>query len=133
MVQLPEELKVEKLKMEAPFLVKLTGWLLLITGIFSLLGVLPLFLLGGIVRSGNVLFLAIMNLISGVGYVIISFAIRQMRKWSLYMFTGLTVLGVGLTIYSFVTSTKKDLADLVLMSIQGALVAYFWTMRRKFV
>ena len=120
-------------KIKPPTIVKITSWLLLIGGIFSLLGVLPFLLLGGLGKSGIILLIGILNLVRGIGLVVVSFGIRQMKKWALYTFTVLTVLAVFVSIYSFFSSSEKELIEFIDVGIQGLILVYFWFIFKRFV
>lgn len=122
-----------EVKPKTPLLVKIISWLMLLGGIFSLLGVLPFLLLGGLGKSGTVLLIGILNLVKGIGLVTVSFGIRRMRRWALYVFTIITVLAVIVSIYSFATSPKRDLTSFVDVSIQVLVLIYFWTISKRFI
>ena len=119
-------------KTKPPTIVKITSWLVLIGGIFSLLGVLPFLLLGGLGKSGVILLIGILNLARGIGLVVVSFGIRQMRRWALYVFTVLTVLAVIVSVYSFITSSERELTEFIDVGIQGLILFYFWTISKRF-
>jgi len=121
-----------EVKPKAPTLVVIIGWLLLISGIFSLLGVLPFLLFGGLVKSGTLLILGTLNLVRGIGLVIVSFGIRRLRRWALYTFTALTVLAIAVSIYSFATTPKQELTEFADVGIQALVMIYFWAISKKF-
>jgi len=120
-------------KIKPPTMVKITSWLLLIGGVFSLLGVLPFLLLGGLGKSGVILLIGVLILVKGAGLVVISFGIKQMKRWALYTFTVLTILAVFVSIYSFITSSEKELIEFIDVGIQGLILIYFWFISKRFV
>lgn len=120
-------------KPKAPTLVTVVGWLILLGGIGSLLVTLPLLLIGGLGRSRALFGLGGLSLVRGTGSVVVSFGIRQMRRWALYVFTALTVLGVIVSIYSFMTSPQQDLTNFIDIAIQTLVLIYFWAIADKFV
>ena len=99
-------------------------------GIFSLLGIAPLFLLGGLGHSGSLLWLAVFTLIRGVGLIILSFGIRKMKRWALYTMTGLTVLLGVATLLSAATTTPD--VDIFALAIESLVIIYFWVISKKF-
>lgn len=117
---------------KAPLFVIIVAWLMLIGGVFSLLGVLPFLLLGGFGKEGIIFLLGIINLIKGVGLVAVSFGIRYMRKWALYTFTVLTILAVVVSMYSFFTTPNYDFVSFADVLIQVLVLVYFWAVAKKF-
>jgi len=89
-------------------------------------------LLGGIGKSGVIFGLGGLTLIRGIGLVVVSFGIRHMRRWALYTFTALTVLAVGVSLYSFATTPAGDLTDFADAGIQALVLVYFWAISKKF-
>lgn len=120
-------------KPKAPIFVIIIAWLMLIGGVFSLLGVLPFLLIGGLGKSWIIFLLGALNLVRGVGLVVVSFGIRHMRRWALYTFTVLTILAVGVSIYDFVTSPKQDFTQFADVAIQALVLVYFWAISKRFV
>jgi len=122
----------QEVKPKAPVFVIIIAWLMLLGGIGSLLITAPLLFLGGIGKSGVILGLGGLTLIRGIGLVVVSFGIRYMRRWALYTFTALTVLAVGVSLYSFATEPAGDLTDFVDAGIQALVLVYFWAISKKF-
>ena len=120
------------IKPKAPVFVIIIAWLMLLGGIGSLLITAPLLLLGGIGKSGVIFGLGGLTLIRGIGLVVVSFGIRHMRRWALYTFTALTVLAVGVSLYSFATEPAGDLTDFADAGIQALVLIYFWAISKKF-
>lgn len=117
---------------KAPLLVIIIAWLMLIGGIFSLLGVLPFMLLGGFAKVGILFFLGLLNLVRGVGLIIVSFGIRRMRKWALYTFSVLTIIAIILSLYSFSSSPTQRLENYIDVGVQALVTVYFWAISKKF-
>ena len=122
----------QEVKPKAPVFVIIIAWLMLLGGIGSLLITAPLLLLGGIGKSGVIFGLGGLTLIRGIGLVVVSFGIRHMRRWALYTFTALTVLAVGVSLYSFATEPAGDLTDFADAGIQALVLVYFWAISKKF-
>jgi len=122
----------QEVKPKAPVFVIIIAWLMLLGGIGSLLITAPLLFLGGIGKSGVIFGLGGLTLIRGIGLVVVSFGIRHMRRWALYTFTALTVLAVGVSLYSFATEPAGDLTDFVDAGIQALVLVYFWAISKKF-
>ena len=122
----------QEVKPKAPVFVIIIAWLMLLGGIGSLLITAPLLLLGSIGKSGVIFGLGGLTLIHGIGLVVVSFGIRHMRRWALYTFTALTVLAVGVSLYSFATEPAGDLTDFVDAGIQALVLVYFWAISKKF-
>lgn len=117
---------------KAPLFVIIVAWLMLIGGVFTLLGVLPLLLLGGFGKSGIIFLLGVINLIKGAGLVAVSFGIRYMRKWALYTFTVLTIIAAAVSLYTFFTTEKPDIIVFADTMIQVLVLVYFWAVAKKF-
>ena len=122
----------QEVKPKAPVFVIIIAWLMLLGGIGSLLITAPLLFLGGIGKSGVIFGLGGLTLIRGIGLVVVSFGIRHMRRWALYTFTALTVLAVGVSLYSFATTPAGDLTDFADAGIQALVLVYFWAISKKF-
>ncbi|TSC54267.1 MAG: hypothetical protein LiPW31_190 [Microgenomates group bacterium LiPW_31] len=124
---------VQETKVKAPILVTIIAWLILLGGIGSLLVTTPLLLIGGLGKSGVLFGLGGLTLVRGVGLVVVSFGLRQMRRWALYAFTALTILAVIVSIYSFATSPKQELTEFIDVAIQTLVLVYFWAISKKFI
>src|SRR3989344_596218 len=122
----------QEVKPKAPVFVIIISLLMLLGGIGSLLLTAPLLLLGGIGKSGIIFGLGGLALIRGIGLVVVSFGIRHMRRWALYTFTALTVLAVGVSLYSFATEPAGDLTDFADAGIQALVLIYFGANSKKF-
>lgn len=120
-------------KTKAPLLVVIIAWIMLLSGIFSLLGILPFLLFGGLAKVGILFLMGILNLIRGTGLIAVSFGIRFMRKWALYVFTVITIIAFIISIYTFITSPKHELTEFLDAGIQALITLYFWSIRKKFV
>ena len=119
---------------EAPLSVKILSWLGLISGIFALFGTLPFLLLGGLGKSEPLFLLGLISLVRGVGFVVLSFGLRKMRRWALYGYTVVAVLGILATAYSFFTNPNpsvqiKDFASAI---IEALVLLYLWSISKKF-
>jgi uncharacterized membrane protein HdeD (DUF308 family) len=121
-----------QIKQNIPLPVKIISWLMLISGILGLFGVLPLLFLGGFGKSGTVFFMGLLNLVMGIGNVVISFGLRSMRKWSLYAFTILTIIAAIIAIYSYISSPRQGGSLLGSLAIQVLILIYLWSISRKF-
>ena len=121
-----------EVKPKAPMFVIIIAWLMLLGGIGSLLITAPLLLLGGIGKSGVIFGLGGLTFIRGIGLVVVSFGIRHMRRWALYTFTALTVLAVGVSLYSFAIEPAGNLTDFADAGIQALVLVYFWAISKKF-
>jgi len=110
---------------KAPLLVIIIAWLMLLGGIGKLLMVLPFLLISPA--------LGILQLLIAVGIIATSFGLRRMRRWVLYVFTAITVLGVGISSYSFLTSPTKEIEEFVDAGIYVLVLVYLWAISKKFV
>lgn len=119
-------------KSEAPMFVVIVAWIMLLIGILSLLFTAPLLLLGGTGEIGVIFWLGVSSFVQGVGLVVVSFGIRRMRRWALYVFTALTVLAVGVFLYSFATKPAVDSTEFAGMVVQVLVLAYFWIVSKRF-
>ena len=119
-------------KRRTPVLVVIISWLMLLSGIGSLLLTAPLLFIGGVGNSGIVFGLGGLTLVRGIGLVVVSFGIRNLRRWALYTYTGLTALAIILSIYSYATSPIRDNADFIGIGIQAIILIYFWAIAKRF-
>ena len=122
----------QETKPKAPGIVIAVSWLMFLSGISSLLFTLPALLIGGIAKNGVIFGLGGISLIVGVGFIVSSFGLRQMRKRALYTLTGLTIVGVLSALYSFMTSPTQDFTNLVTYAVQIIIVVYFWAISKQF-
>ncbi len=116
------ETGIEKSSFLSP--VKNISVLLLLGGIGSLLMVLPFLLFS--------LFLGIFYLITGIGFIVTSFGLRGMKKWALYSYTVIVVLGFIVSLYSFFTSHNIDKVQLISFGVEILILIYFWSISKKF-
>ena len=123
--QMKEITPTPEVKFKTPLFVKIIAWLMLLRGIGGLFMALPFLLLNRILGG--------LYLLIAVGLIATSFGLQRMKKWSLYVFTAMTVLLVGLSIYSFFTSSVKNMADFADAGIQVLVLIYFWVISKKFV
>lgn len=126
------QLHQQQVKAKVPIFVIIIAWLILLGGIGSLLVTAPLLLLGGFKKSEVILGSGGIAFIRGIGLVAISFGIRHMRRWALYTFTALTVLAIGVSLYSFSTKPAGNLADFANAGIQALVLIYFWAISKRF-
>lgn len=140
---------------KAPLLVTIVSWLMLFAGLSNSLGLLVyIYLLtsmsrfetsfetsAGIAHNGllpdisNISYIIIsVRIILGIGVVIVSFGLRNMRRWALYIFTVLTIIMVISLVYSYLISTKQNLSNNVFAGvIQVLILIYCWSISKKFV
>jgi len=114
----------QKIKSKTPLLVKIIAWLMLLGGIGQLLMVLPVLIIS--------LIFGIIWLLIAAGLIITSFGLHGMKKWALYMFTIITVLALGISTYSFLTSPAKDAIEFFTAGIQALVLVYLWVIFKKF-
>ncbi len=117
---------------KTPIIVVILAWIMLIGGIFTLLITLPLLTMGDLGKSGLFLSLGAITLIKGVLLVVISFGLRYLKKWSLYTYTGLTVLGFCSAIYFYFSSPGGRPEDFIDIGINVLVLAYLWSISKKF-
>ncbi len=121
----------QAVKAKAPIFVIIIAWGMLLSGIGSLLVIAPFLLLGGGMSEDSFIYGVIFGF-GGIGFVIVSFGIRKMRRWALYSFTALIVLIIGASLYSFATGQAGDLMDFAVVAIQILVLGYFWTISKRF-
>jgi len=112
-------------KPKAPVGVKIVAWLMLLGGIGSLFIVLPFLIIN--------LALGILQLLIAAGLIATSFGLHGMKKWALYVYTVITVLALGSAIYSFFTSSTREITDFAAAAIQILVLIYLWSISKRFV
>ncbi len=117
---------------KTPVIVIILAWIMLLGGIFTLLVTLPLLSLAGLGNSGLFLGLGAISLIRGVLLIVISFGLRHMKKWSLYTYTGLTVLGFFSTLFFYFSSPGGRPEDFIDIGINILVLTYLWSISKKF-
>ncbi len=105
---------------------------MLLGGIGCLLVTTPFLLFGLFVQDGMTFGLGSAILIRGIGLIVVSFGIRNMRRWALYTLTALTVLALFIVTYHFTTEPANALINFVDVGIQTTLVIYLWTIVKRF-
>jgi len=118
-------------KPKAPILVKIIGWLLLLSGIGYLLLSGPLLLLGGAGRNVGLLGTGGFYLLSGVGFVAVAIGLRNLRKWALYVYTVLALSSVVYIGYDLLIG-KGDIRGSIAVILQVLVLIYLWAIRRRF-
>jgi len=102
----------------------------LILGILMGLGGITQILTGFVVSLIS-LSIGVISIGLGIGLVVVAIGIRKMRKWALYAFTVIAVLGgigAGISLMSVPNTVLLGVA-----AIQFVLLVYFWSIRRQFV
>lgn len=120
-----ESITTSQVKPRAPLFVKIIAWLMLLSGIGRLFMVLPFLLIN---RA-----LGVLQLLIAVGLIVTSFGLHGMKRWSLYVFTAITVLAVGASAYTFFTSPIKEITEFASAGIQVLVLVYFWAISKKFI
>jgi hypothetical protein len=113
------------IKPKAPIGVKIIAWLMLLGGIGSLFIVMPYLIVN--------IFLAIVQLLIATGLIVTSIGLHKMKKWALYMYTVITVIGAGSTLYLFFSSIDREITDFVTIGIEILVLIYLWSISKKFV
>ncbi|MFA4830700.1 MAG: hypothetical protein WC862_02375 [Patescibacteria group bacterium] len=129
-----QNLQLGESKPKAPVFVIIIAWLMLLGGIGSLLFTASLLFIGGIGKSSFIFGWGGITLVKGIGLVVLSFGIRQMRRWALYTLTALTMLGVVISMYLlFAIKPAGSLTDFADVGLQALVLAYFWAISKRFV
>ncbi len=115
-----------------PILVKILSWLFLIGGIIELLGSGLTGWLFAFSGAGIFAFFGIVNLVSAVANIIVSFGLRKMKKWALYTITFFTTLSLLIYIYELATSALRNSENLIVLLITVIITIYLWTIRKQF-
>lgn len=108
-----------------PGLVKVLAWLMLLGGLASLLGTGFTFLLGV-----NKWMLGV-QLILDLAIIILSFGIRHLRIWALYVYSIVTVLSIAQIAYLAVTNNLSA-SSLVGFALQLVVLLYLFSISEKF-
>ena len=121
-----------------PLPVKILSWLVLFGGVASILGFLMTVLftsktMPSLFLWGPVLFLAIFSLVSGIAYIAISMGLRKMKRWALYTYTVINGVGLMIGMYNYSTALIKNNFEVLFLGISVLVLAYLWTINKKFV
>lgn len=124
-------------KSSAPIPVKIIAWILLLGGILGCIDIIfangpfsPL--IGGMGKNKAILGSGGLALIQYVGVIVASFGIRYMRRWGLYIFTGLTVIGAIASIYSFIAIPNIKVIVFISWGIDALIMIYLWKISKMF-
>ena len=108
---------------KTPFFAKAVAWLLLLYGIGVCLMSGKVFLTGIADLSGGAMIYASINLIVGIGLIIVSFGFRHLRRWALNIYTGVTIIALALIFFG----TKEfDPFRTVGVIVEVIFLIYFW-------
>lgn len=112
-----------------PILIRIIAILMLLGGVAWLaVAGLSVFLLGGFG-----LILAIPPLLTAAVIIVLSFGIRKMKKWALYIFTILTILQFVGKLYSVMgEDTEASTRSFLGVILQVLALIYLWIHRKKF-
>jgi hypothetical protein len=121
-----------------PLPVKILSWLILFGGVASIFGFLITILftsktMPSLLLWGPVLFLSLFSLVSGVAYIAIAFGFRKMKRWALLAFTVINGVGLMIGMYNYSTALIKNNFDVAFLGISVLVLAYLWTINKKFV
>lgn len=120
---------------KVPLLVIVISWLLLIGGIvstfFAFFFVVP-FLFSGGLGSGLFAIIGLISLVKGIGWIILSFGIRKMRRWALNVFLVLTIISVAAFAYSYVNDPIKQQKDYIEIVFNVLSAVYLWSLSKRF-
>jgi len=106
-------------KPKLPILFNILTLLLLIDGVFTILGSFPALLIGGILAGG-------IFIIIGIGKIIVAIGFRKMKNWALY---GLTTIVILMIIPFF--KNQKDLITILTRVYEIIILVYFWYIFKK--
>jgi len=118
-------------KGKAPLLVIIISWLLLLSGVIGLLDVIFTPTLGFVSAyflMGMFGMLALVPILINILHIVVSFGLRKMKKWALYVVTAGTIISILSSISYF-----SELSVQIVIGLNLAIMAYFWTIREKFV
>lgn len=116
-----------------PLPVKIISWVMLLGGISSLIMTAPAFF-ADLGKNGIVLGLGYINNLIDIGLIITSFGISNMRRWALYAFTGLTVIGATVSVYSYfyIVIPNMKVIALISLGIDVLMMIYLWKISKMF-
>ncbi len=118
-------------KPNRPVLVTIISWIIFAMGVGSL-AVVPLAFFVAIVVGASFAdsYLMILPVIIGLFYIILSFSLRAMRKWTLHAFTALAILQV---ISFFFINSKFYATGLINAVLVVGMAVYLLAISKKFV
>lgn len=119
---------------KAPLFVVITAWLMLLGGLGVLLFSGFSFLIS--IASGEWL-----RIISGfidvavaIGLIVVSFGLRHMRKWALYVYTVMIAVSLIWWMYRFIAGELDlETGEIIAIAVEVGVLAYFWVIYKKFV
>lgn len=120
-------------KTETPFPVKLIAWVTLIYGVLGL--IVSLFLTALLALLFNPTYGILLTFLY-IGMIILSFGIRYLKKWALYAYTAITVIGVGSFSFELAQLNTVLLLStswvLIPILLQVLAIFYLWNIAEKF-
>ena len=129
------------IKPESPLVVKFATWLMLLHGAIILIFVFLLVLLGIFTKGkellstpgfvSSIVSFIVMTLIALI-FIIISFGLRRMRKWSLYAFTAVTIIKL-IMIYNSYVNLSLDLISVIETALQSIVLIFLLPAYKKFI
>lgn len=121
-------------EVSVPFPVKVISILMLLAGVLAS-GVGAIAILYSIrfaEYSAVVFFMGALPLVLGVITIVVSFGIRKMYRWALYLFTVSSVFSIGESLYGLLHSGSMDSGDLAFLVMQVIVLVYLWAIFKKF-
>lgn len=115
---------------KVPILVVIGSILILLSGLFGFIGSVMLLFLGAVLSPILIIF-AIITLIISVFDIVLSFGLRKMRRWALYILTAMTVLGF-IMFGILLLLGEFDLRKFGDLLIQSIFIGYCWTLIKDF-
>jgi len=114
---------------KASMSIKIISWIITFAGILQVVGAFSLLSAGNgfSVKSDLVFILHVQGwfeLVAGLARIVISFMIRDMRKWGLYGFSLITL--ISLLSFIFLIPAEKELNDWIPYLAWILLLIYLW-------
>ncbi len=124
-------------QVQRPVLVTIVAAMLVLAGIFAILGIgaaLTLLELSGTGLNLSVAsLLALWGVVSGIIYIVVAIGFFMMKKWALYLFTIIAGITLAQTLLSFATQTGFKWTTWGGFLIELIILAYLWSIRKQFV
>lgn len=114
---------------KTPFFAKVMAWLLLLYGIGVCLMSGKVFLTGIADLSGWAMVLASVNLIIGIGLIVVSFGFRHLRRWALDIYTGVAIIALALVFFGTKEFNPFRTVGVV---VEIIFLIYFWFVKDLF-
>jgi hypothetical protein len=113
-----------------PLGVRIISWIVLFFGVLIFLEALIIIVTS---LGSSLALVALLPLAQGALLIFVASGVRKMKRWGLYLFTVLAILSIATTGYVLMRTGSLSIVQGVDMGISLMILAYFWSMRSRWV